>query len=641
MALGADDEQAARIADHLCLALDLGGELLAQLLKALAGVQDFGVLGLGVAVALGHQHFQLGVNTGLRRGGQLGARRLGAGLGVLILVLQLGQVGGQLLGQLLLQGRLSHIGHVATQHNIGAAACHIGGDSNRALLAGLRNDFRLTLMLLCVQNVVLDALLLQQLGQCLALFYADRADQNRLALGVALGHLLNHGVVLAVHGLVHAVGQVLTCAGLVGGDADDVQAVNLAELVRLGGSCAGHTGQLFIHTEVVLEGNRGQRLALGGNGDALLRLNGLMQAVIEAAAVHQTAGELINDDDLSVLDDVVGVAVHNAAGLDGTVNVMAQGHIISIGQVLHMEERLGLLDAGLGQGSGLALFVHNVITVDLFLGLDLIIQLDNHALFQRLGKIIRALVHHAGILALAADNQRGTGLINQDGVHLVHDGKGVAALHHIGLVDHHVVAQIVKAELVVRAVGDIGLIGLLAVTGLHAVDNQTDRQPQEAVDLAHPLGVAAGQIVVDGDNVHTLAGQGVQVGGHRGHQRLAFTGLHLSNAGAVQHNAADNLHRVGLHAQHTPVGLAADGKGLRQQVIQRLALGKALLELGGLGLQLLIRQLAHLRLKGKDLVLDRVDALELLVGEGAKQFFKKRHNSSPVFSAAVCRGAAI
>ena len=139
--------------------------------------------------------------------------------------------------------------------------------------------------------------------------------------------------------------------------------------------------------------------------------------------------------------------------------------------------------------------------------------------------------------------------------------------------------------------------------------------------------------------MHALAGQGVQVGGHGSDQRLAFTGLHLGDAGAVQHDAADDLHGVGLHAKHAPVSLTAYGERLGQQVIEGLAFGEALFKLGGFGLQLVIGQLGHLGLKGKDLVLERVDALEFLVRERAEQFFKKRHNSSPVFSAA-CRGAA-
>lgn len=70
-------------------------------------MENFGVLGLGVAVALGHQHLKFGINTGLRRGRQLGAAGLGAGLLMLVGILQLCQVGGQLLGQLLLRAALA------------------------------------------------------------------------------------------------------------------------------------------------------------------------------------------------------------------------------------------------------------------------------------------------------------------------------------------------------------------------------------------------------------------------------------------------------------------------------------------------------------------------------------------------------
>ena len=64
-------------------------------------------------------------------------------------------------------------------------------------------------MLLCVQHIVLNAALFQQLGKRLALFHADGTNQNGLALGVAFGNLLDHGIILAVDGLVHAVRQVL------------------------------------------------------------------------------------------------------------------------------------------------------------------------------------------------------------------------------------------------------------------------------------------------------------------------------------------------------------------------------------------------------------------------------------------------
>ena len=85
----------------------------------------------------------------------------------------------------------------------------------------------------------------------------------------------------------------------------------------------------------------------------------------------------------------------------------------------------------------------------------------------------------------------------------------MAALHHVRLVHDHVVAQVVKAELVVGAVGHVRLIGFLAVGGRHIMDHKPDAQAQEAVNLAHPLAVALGQVVVDRHHMHALAGQGV------------------------------------------------------------------------------------------------------------------------------------
>ena len=41
--------------------------------------------------------------------------------------------------------------------------------------------------------------------------------------------------------------------------------------------------------------------------DVLLGLDGLMQTLGVAAAEHQTAGELVDDDDLAVLDHIVHV----------------------------------------------------------------------------------------------------------------------------------------------------------------------------------------------------------------------------------------------------------------------------------------------------------------------------------------------
>ena len=115
------------------------------------------------------------------------------------------------------------------------------------------------------------------------------------------------------------------------------------------------------------------------------------------------------------------------------------------------------------------------------------------------------------------------------------------------------------------------------------------RHAEEAVDLAHPLRVAAGEVVVDRDDVDALAFERVQIGGQRRDERLAFAGLHLGDLALVEHGAADQLHVEVPHVEHAAARLADDREGLRQQVVERLAVGEALAELGGLAAQLLRR----------------------------------------------------
>ena len=84
----------------------------------------------------------------------------------------------------------------------------------------------------------------------------------------------------------------------------------------------------------------------------------------------------------------------------------------------------------------------------------------------------------------------------------------------------------------------------------------------------HPLGVAPGQVVVDGDDVHAAAGERVQIDGQRGDERLAFAGLHLRDLSVVQDDAAHELHVEVAHVQRALRRLAADGERFRQKVVE-------------------------------------------------------------------------
>ena len=152
---------------------------------------------------------------------------------------------------------------------------------------------------------------------------------------------------------------------------------------------------------------------------------------------------------------------------------------------------------------------------------------------------------------------------------LVHDGEDVPALDHVLQPVLHVVAQVVEAELVVGAVGDVAVVGRLALLVVQPVHDDADREAEEIVDLAHPFGVALGEVVVDRHHVHAAAGERVEIDRQRRDQRLAFAGLHLGDAALVQDHAADELHVEMALPERALGGLAAGGEGLDQDVVER------------------------------------------------------------------------
>ncbi len=176
----------------------------------------------------------------------------------------------------------------------------------------------------------------------------------------------------------------------------------------------------------------------------------------------------------------------------------------------------------------------------------------------------------------AGDDQRRARLVDQDVVDLVHDREGVPALHLFGEILGHVVAQVVEAELRVGAVHHVaGVRAVLLLVGLHVLQHP-HRDPERVVDRAHPFRVAAGEVVVDGDQVHALAGQRVERHRERGRERLALAGLHLRDAALVQRHRADQLHVEMAHPHRALAGLAHDREALGEQRVEILAVRGAL-----------------------------------------------------------------
>jgi hypothetical protein len=525
--------------------------------------------------------------------GDLPGLLLDGGLAGLVPFLWRGLVGVHAGGA---EGLLGQVLDVAAEHDVHAAAGHVGGDGDGAEPAGLGDDVRLAFVVLGVEDRVLDAALVQQPRDPLGLLDGDGADQDRLALAVAVGDLVDQRVELGRLGLVDDVAVVGAAHRLVGGDLDDAELVDVVELGSLGLGGAGHAGELAVHAEVVLQGDGGVGLVLLFDPHAFLGLDRLVEALGVAAALQHPAGELVHDQHLAVADDVLVVALVELLGADGVLEVVDQRGVEGLVEVVQAQQALHLGDAGLGDRHGLLALVDLVVDVAPQAG----------------GEAGELLVPAGALLGGPGDDQRGAGLVDQDGVDLVHDGVGVAALHQLLGGQGHVVAQVVEAELVVGAVGDVGAVGRPPLPRGHGRQDDPDVQAEEPVDDAHPLGVAAGQVVVDGDDVDALAGEGVEVAGQGGDQGLALAGLHLGDVAPVERDAADQLHVEVALAEGADAGLADGRERLGEQLVQVLAVVQALAEHVGELAQLGVAAGLHLRLQRVDRTHHRLAATAVL-----------------------------
>ncbi|MNC10300.1 hypothetical protein D3C75_579390 [compost metagenome] len=445
-------------------------------------------------------------------------------------------------------------------------------------------------MVLGVQHLVGNALLLQHGRQLLGVLNGDGTDQHRLFVLMPFDDFLHYRTELACFGLVHHVRQILPDHRPVGGHHYNLQAIDLLELFFLGLCRTGHTGQLAVHPEVVLEGDGGQRHAFILDFDAFLGLNRLMQAVAVTAAHHEASGEFIYDDNLFRfvflihLHDIIHIALHNGVGLQPLGYMVVNSDIGMVEEVLNVEIALRLGHPCFRQGDGFQLHIHVVIL--LFpQGHDETVGC--HIQIRRLG-------------GLSGNNKRRPRFIHQNGVHFVHNGIIKGPLHHLLFIQNHIVPQVIKAELIVRTIGNITGISSLLVLMAHLCQVQAYCHTEEIIYFAHFVTAHGGQIIIDRYQVDAFAGQCIQIQRQSSCLGFTFTGFHFGNPPAVEHHTTDQLHIKVAFAQHPFGGFPDDSKSIGEDIVQLFPFSHPFLQHFGLRTQLLVGHGLIFRFKGVD-----------------------------------------
>ncbi len=121
------------------------------------------------------------------------------------------------------------------------------------------------------------------------------------------------------------------------------------------------------------------------------------------------------------------------------------------------------------------------------------------------------MIKASGFICRPGDNQRCSGLIDEDGVHLVYNSVCKGPLHHLLCLENHVVSEVVEAKFIISAIGHISIICLSPLVKVQSVDDYAHAKTQKSIDLSHPLGITVGKIIVDSNHMNTTASEGIEV----------------------------------------------------------------------------------------------------------------------------------
>ena len=258
------------------------------------------------------------------------------------------------------------------------------------------------------------------------------------------------------------------------------------------------------------------------DGYPLFGLNRLVEAVAPVAVGHAAAGAFVDDDDLFLLDHVMLVALEAVVSLEGLLD-----------GIVELVHGLGMF-APWGFGIADQLPARLVQFELLLLGIEGEMLLVLHLAGQSIGPVIDDAFVGCGRAGFTRNDQRGTGLVDEDIVSLVDQSEVMAALnawvvHAFGIAAPcpsgpkrlaaallaisgtlQSVAQKIETELACGTVGDVHTVSGFSFWLGHLLLENTYTEAQQFEKRIEPFFVALGQVVVNGGDMNPFARKPVQ-----------------------------------------------------------------------------------------------------------------------------------
>ena len=438
------------------------------------------------------------------------------------------------------------------KHNVSTTTCHVGSNGNCTVLTCMRNNFCFLFMVLSVQYVMSNTATFKHCGKFFRLSDGSSTYENRSTRFMTSFDFVNRSFVFSKFSFVDYVRSIGTNHRFIGGNNYNAQVVDFLEFLFLGFSGTGHTSQFVVHTEVVLESDGCQSLAFTFYFYAFLSFDCLVQTFGETTTKHQTTGEFVNDDNLTIFNYVVTVTMHQSFCFQCAHNLMGEVNtMFSIIQVFNAKHLFRFSNTYFSRSNLFSFFVYSIIFT------------FAHSAYN----LCKNSVQVSRFFTRTGDDKRSTRFVNQNTVNFVDDTEVQFTLNHLVNIYYHIVTQIVETKFIVGTISNVCHISSTTFMVIHIVNNQTYTQAQCFVDSAHIFAVTFCQVIIYGYNVNTFTGQCIQINGKGCYQGFTFTSTHFSNFAAMQYDTANHLYVEMTHTGYTTRSLANNCKCFRQQII--------------------------------------------------------------------------
>ena len=128
--------------------------------------------------------------------------------------------------------------------------------------------------------------------------------------------------------------------------------------------------------------------------------------------------------------------------------------------------------------------------------------------------------------------------------------------------------------------------------------------------------------------MYAVPREGVEIGGENGDEGFAFARFHFGDTPLMENNAADDLHPVRAHTEHTACRLPADGELFWKKLFKRLTVLQAALKFLCFIAKLLVGE-RFIFLFEIHYGIDRgVNLFDFTLRAGAEHFSQKSHKYS-------------